>query len=151
MRRGAGALGAVLLLGLSACATREPPAVPADPALAPSPGAPQVGVYFGRLPCADCAGITAELVLLGPPGFRYRLRRDYAGPRWTARRVETEGEYVILRGDAVDPDATVFQVGVMGEPLYFLRVDDDELRLLDRELRPIASRADLSLRRVRPR
>ncbi|MDP3659751.1 copper resistance protein NlpE N-terminal domain-containing protein [Phenylobacterium sp.] len=122
---------------VGACATAAGPQ--------PAPGAPQVGTYVGRLPCADCAGVDTRLTLFGPPDFRYRLEQSYSGGATST----SEGEYVILRGDAVDPDATVFQIGVEGETPFFQRITDDEIRLLDREQRPIVSGANLSLRRVR--
>lgn len=127
---------ALAALLVAACASSPPP-----PA-----GAPQVGTYEGVLPCADCPGIRTRLTLEGPPGFRYRLERAYL--ERSAEPVVEEGVYYILRGNAVDPDATVFELGAdSGE--YFQRVGPDQLVKLDREQRPIASAANLVLRRTR--
>lgn len=132
----------------AACAPTAPPktadaraaAVSADPA------APQVGTYEGVLPCADCPGIRTRLTLEGPPGHRYRLERTYL--ERSAEPFVEEGVYYILRGSAADPDAIVFELGAeSGE--YFQRTGPDELVKLDREMAPIASSANLSLRRVR--
>lgn len=129
------AIAAVLLLA-AACA----PSVP------PDAGAPQVGIYEGVLPCADCPGIRTRLTLQGPPDFRYRLEQTYL-ERNPEPFVE-EGVYYILRGNAVDPDATVFEIGADSRR-YFQRTGPDTLVGLDREMRPISSTtADLTLRRV---
>jgi len=122
---------------------------PAEVAPKPSPGAPQVGTYVGRLPCADCAGTDTRLTLFGPWDFRFRLQQTHVGAPGGDVDATSQGEYVILRGNAVDPDATVFKLGVEGETPYFQRLTDDEIRLLNREQRPITSSANLSLRRVR--
>ncbi|HEX2560317.1 copper resistance protein NlpE [Phenylobacterium sp.] len=128
-------LPAAVALALTACAS--PPA--------PNSGAPQVGTYEGVLPCADCPGIRTRLTLEGPPGHRYRLEQTYL-ERSQAPFVE-EGVYYILRGNAVDPDATVFELGADSRN-YVQRVGPDELLKLDSEMRPIPSSADLSLRRI---
>lgn len=126
----------------AACASPPPPRAPAPP----NAGAPQVGTYEGVLPCADCPGIRTRLTLEGPPGHRYRLEQTYLD-RSPEPFVE-EGVYYILRGAAADPDATVFELGADSRQ-YFQRTGPDELVKLDREMAPIPSTANLTLRRVR--
>lgn len=126
----------------AACAPAAPPAAPAPPDAA----APQAGTYEGVLPCADCPGIRTRLTLEGPPGHRYRLEQTYL-ERSPEPFVE-EGVYYILRGNAVDPDATVFELGADTRQ-YYQRTGPDELVKLDRDMAPVPSTANLTLRRVR--
>ena len=139
MRRVAIVLGLALL---SACSK---PAEPAKPPPAPAAAKPAevagVLTFEGLLPCADCPGLKTELVLT-PKGEgwaegTYRLTETYlerGGP------TVTTGEWTTLRGDAVDPDATVYQLDP-DKPhgsRYFLRVGQDEaIRTLDGDMKTL--------------
>ncbi len=110
--------------------------------------------FAGVLPCADCAGIRTELALwVEPPGelaTRYLLRETYLDTGDGDRTFESEGEWVVLRGSATDPDATVYELdpGRPDRTRRFLRRGDYELELLDRERREIASDLDYGLGRL---
>jgi copper homeostasis protein (lipoprotein) len=114
---------------------------------------PMVLRYEGVLPCADCPGIRTELTLTrkakGWAEGSYSLRETYlerGGPRVTT------GDWTTLRGDAVDPDATVYQLDpdkTEGQR-NFLRVGDDlELKALDKDMKRWPSGLPDTLRRVK--
>jgi copper homeostasis protein (lipoprotein) len=111
-----------------------------------------IGTFAGVLPCADCAGILAELRLYTEQGrpTNYELMETYMGTREGDRSIGTAGRWTTLRGSVSDPDATVVQIdlGRIDALRNFQRVGDDELRLLDRKLNPIVSPAPRSLYRV---
>jgi len=113
-----------------------------------------IGTFAGFLPCADCAGILSELHLYveqpsGRPA-RYELTETYLGSMDGDRSIGTAGQWTTLRGSAKDADATVLQLdlGRIDAVKNFLRVGDDELRLIDRNRREILSAAPHSLHRV---
>jgi copper homeostasis protein (lipoprotein) len=154
---------AAAMLALCACGKPAPKApvpvttVPASqviPAAAPAPGEePMVLRYAGDLPCADCPGIRTELVLTrkakGWAEGSYRLTETYlerGGPKVTT------GDWTTLRGDAVDPDASVYQLDpdVTERQRNFLRVGDDvELKALDRDMKRWGGKVPDTLKRVR--
>jgi predicted secreted protein len=106
------------------------------------------------MPCPDCAGILTELRLYAeqPSGrpARCELTETYFGSREGDRSISRTGRWGTSRGSAGDRDATVVQLdlGRSDMPSNLLRVGDDELRLLDRNRREIASKASHSLYRV---
>lgn len=113
-----------------------------------------IGTFAGILPCADCAGILTELRLYAerPSGrpTHYELTETYLGARDGDRSIGTAGPWTNLRGSADDRDATVVQIdlGRVDARKNFLRVGNDELRLLDRNRKEILSAASHSLHLV---
>jgi copper homeostasis protein (lipoprotein) len=113
-----------------------------------------VGTFAGVMPCADCSGILTELRLYAeqPSGrpVRYELTETFLGSREGDQSITRTGRWGTSRGSASDSDATVVQLdlGRPDMPRNLLRVGEDELRLLDRKLQEIASRAPRSLYRV---
>lgn len=108
-------------------------------AAVPDPAARVLGAYAGELPCADCAGIRTELTLdevtdLSKPAA-YRLRETYLGAKDGEKTVESAGTYTITLGAATSKTAVVYQLNPdkSGESRLFLRVDDNRLRLLDKD------------------
>ncbi len=101
-------------------------------------------VYEGRLPCADCEGIDTILTLYNDE--TYTMSSTYLG-----REVEPyieNGKWTTLRGDATNPDATVYQLyseadGSTTDQNYL--VVGNELQQLDQDLRPIESPFNTSL------
>jgi copper homeostasis protein (lipoprotein) len=113
-----------------------------------------VGIYTGTLPCADCSGILTELSLYARSRSQfndatYKLTQTYLGTRDGDRAVKTAGRWTVLRGNNADPNATIYQLNFdrPQEILNFLRVSDQELKLLDRQQEEIKSQANLMLRR----
>ncbi|MGH7893348.1 MAG: copper resistance protein NlpE [Candidatus Binatia bacterium] len=142
-----------LLLVLAACTRAPRPAVPL--AVPTADGRYLVGVFEGVLPCADCEGIRTRLTLYanGPDDFTratYALVETYLGTSDGLQRFRAEGEWTLLRGDATDPDATVYQLdpGRPSTQRSFRVLDAQRIELLDREQRPIRSTLDYTLTRV---
>jgi copper homeostasis protein (lipoprotein) len=111
-------------------------------------------VFTGVLPCADCGGIHTELRLYveRPTGrpVRYEMSQTYLATRDGDRTLKRAGRWTILRGSADDRNATVYQLDFddSARQQSFLRVDDDELRQLDRLQQELSSSAPHSLHRV---
>jgi predicted secreted protein len=107
----------------------------------------QIGTFAGVLPCADCSGILSELHLYAeqPSGrpTHYELMETYLGARDGDRSIGTTGRWAMVRGDVVQID-----LGRIDALKNFLRVGDDELRLLDRNRGEIFSKTPHSLHRV---
>jgi predicted secreted protein len=125
-------------------------------------GAPRVGaavllgVYKGTLPCADCEGLDTVLRLYMKSKFdftyAYYVRtQTYRGAPHGDVTYSDRGEWTLLRGDATDDNATVYQLNPDNETSSeALLVQDGGASLveLDRELKPIDSAMNLTLRRV---
>src|SRR5215472_11738287 len=113
-----------------------------------------IGTFAGVLPCADCAGILTELRLYAeqPSGTptRYELTETYLGGRDGGGSFSSTNRWVLVRGTASDPDAKVIQLdlGRIDARKNFVRVGDDELRLIDRNLKDIPATIPHSLHRV---
>lgn len=118
----------------------------------PRNAATQPVLFKGVLPCADCPGIETELFLrhqglYADPGT-YVLKQIYLDRN--SKPYITQGTWVILRGDVTDPTATVYQLnpGHPEKSVYYLRLNSDELRQLDRDKKPIDSRLNFTLKRA---
>jgi uncharacterized lipoprotein NlpE involved in copper resistance len=123
----------------------------------PSPGQiPQLlGIYTGTLPCADCRGIRTELSIYVKgsnrlAGGTYRLKETHLGTPDGNQTFESVGQWTLLRGNMADPNATIYQLNYdqPRDVRNFLRISDEEIRLLDRQQNEIHSQANLTLRRV---
>ena len=113
-----------------------------------------LGRFVGVLPCADCAGIRTQLRLVAARGSgqptRYEATETYIATRDGDRTYERSGRWTILRGSPDDANATIYQLDY-DQPQAarnFLKVGDQELRLLDHEQRDIQSLFPHSLHRV---
>lgn len=136
-----------LALSMTAC---SPPAPVA--AATPSPEAMTM-VFAGDLPCADCPGIRTELTLTRDAPYsgdgKYKLVETYID---RGALITTTGVWGALRGDAVDPDSTVYLLDPdkpdSGRP--FLRVGRDEvLKGLDKDLKTWPPGLPDTLKRVK--
>ena len=154
------AVAVVVLGGCGKPAQKAPIPVTTVPASQVIPGAvaapgeePMVLRYAGDLPCADCPGIRTELTLTrkakGWAEGSYSLSETYlerGGPKVIT------GDWTTLRGDAVDPDASVYQLNPddTERQRNFLRVGDDlELKALDRDMKRWGGKVPDTLKRVR--
>jgi uncharacterized lipoprotein NlpE involved in copper resistance len=124
---------------------------------APSTGrAVLVGVYKGTLPCADCSGLDTQLKLYAKSKFDttyalYIETRTYRGTRNGDIAYSDRGEWAVLKGSASDSNATVYQLNPdrpSESQFYLLQENGAVLRQLDRELKPIASQMNITLRRM---
>ena len=120
-------------------------------AAAPRDAEVLVGRYAGTLPCHDCAGIETELELYrqGRNGVptRYVLTELPVGGRRKAAPVQTTGRWYVLRGSALDPNDTVYELdaGDARTARFFLRVNEQRLRLLDSDQADIPAEKNVDL------
>jgi len=122
----------------------------------PTSQAVLVGVYKGTLPCADCSGLDTQLKLYAKGKFDttyalYIETRTYRGTHNGDIAYSDRGEWAVLKGSASDPNATVYQLNPdrpSESQFYLLQESGAVLRQLDRELKPISSQMNITLRRV---
>jgi copper homeostasis protein (lipoprotein) len=124
---------------------------------APRPGtAILFGVYKGTMPCADCSGLETVLRLYAKGKFDttyafYVRTQTYSGAPHGDITLSDRGEWTVLRGDATDPDATVYQLNPDDEQHSEALLVHDKgtaLEQLDRDLKPIETTMNLTLKRV---
>jgi len=162
------ALAAVLpLAGAQACGKAEAPAAeppkpteplfkPIDPAtVTDAQATPGLVRYWGILPCADCSGIRTELQLVQDPKTgapqSYELTETHLKEGSDIKPNVTRGSWTITRGMSDDPNATMFTLDGGGRPELsrrFERLNDQELRQLDRSGKRIVSSNNYTLTRV---
>lgn len=125
-------------------------------------GAPRVGtailfgVYKGTLPCADCSGLDMVLRLYAKGKFDttyafYVRTQTYRGAPHGDVVLTDRGDWAVLRGDATDENATVYQLNPDDEQhseSLLLQDNGNALVQLDREQKPIDTKMNLTLRRV---
>lgn len=111
-------------------------------------------VYQGTLPCRNCAGIDLNVTLRGDEQAAleertFDLRASYQEHPQEPPDEEYAGNWEVLSGTAVDPDATVYELTPDGEGqiYYFLRVDDQTLELIDPQRRRFQNNEALQLQR----
>lgn len=124
---------------------------------APRPGtAILFGAYKGTLPCADCEGLDTVLRLYAKGKFDttyafYVRTQTYRGAPHGDVTISDRGEWALLRGDADDEDATVYQLNPDDEKRSEALVVQDKgasLMQLDREFKMIDTTANVTLKRV---
>ncbi len=113
------------------------------------------GTYKGTMPCADCSGLYTVLRLYAKSRFDttyafYVRSQNYRGAPHGDVTISDRGEWVVLRGDATDQNATVYQLNPDVEQSEALLVQDngEVLVPLDRELKRIKTKMNVPLRRV---
>jgi predicted secreted protein len=125
-------------------------------------GAPRLGtailfgVYKGTLPCADCSGLDTVLRLYAKGKFDttyafYVRTQTYRGAPHGDVTFSDRGDWAVLRGDATDPDATVYQLNPDSQQhAESLLLSDKGAALieLDREQKPIDTDVNLTLHKV---
>jgi uncharacterized lipoprotein NlpE involved in copper resistance/predicted secreted protein len=125
-------------------------------------GSPQLGtavlygVYKGTLPCADCSGLETVLRLYAKGKFDttyafYVRTQTYRGAPHGDVVLSDRGDWAVLRGDATNPDATVYQLNPDNQrqsASWLVSGQGSSLVQLDREQKPIDSKMNLTLRRV---
>jgi copper homeostasis protein (lipoprotein) len=124
---------------------------------APSAGSAILfGVYKGTLPCADCSGLDTVIRLYAKGKFDttyafYVRTQTYRGAPHGDVIVTDRGDWAMMRGDAIDPDATVYQL-IPGDEQHsdswLVKDQGAVLMQLDRDQKPIDTKMNLTLRRV---
>jgi hypothetical protein len=115
-----------------------------------------LGVYKGTLPCADCSGLDTVLRLYAKGKFDttyafYVRTQTYRGAPHGDVVLTDRGDWAVLRGDATDENATVYQLNPDDEQhseSLLLQDNGNALVQLDREQKPIDTKMNLTLRRV---
>ncbi len=130
-----------------------------DPTIAIPGSKPAVlmGIYKGTFPCADCSGLDTELRLYAAGKFNFTdtifiRTRTYRGAPHGDVVLSDRGEWTLLRGDAVDENASIYQLNPDSpekSESYLVQKNGDALVQLDREQRPIQSKMNLTLQRTR--
>lgn len=111
-----------------------------------------LGPFVGVLPCADCPGVRTELTLTRKGQHwaegTYRLQETYLGREGS---LVTTGEWTTLRGDAEDEDAVVYELNPdkPDKAVRFAKDGERQVRLLDREMRPLPTVAPLVWAKVK--
>jgi copper homeostasis protein (lipoprotein) len=115
-----------------------------------------LGVYKGTLPCADCTALDTVLRLYAKGKFDttyafYVRTQTYRGAPHGDVVLTDRGDWAVLRGDATDENATVYQLNPDDEQhsdSLLLQDNGNALVQLDREQKPIDTKMNLTLRRV---
>jgi len=111
--------------------------------------------FQGTLPCRNCAGIDLDVRLVGneqsaPAERTFTLQASYREHPQNPPNENYEGNWEVLSGTAVDPDATVYELTPDGEGqvYYFLRIDESTLELIDPQRRRFQNSEALQLQRI---
>jgi len=125
-------------------------------------GAPRVGtaillgVYKGTLPCADCEGLDTVLRLYAKGKFDttyafYVRTQTYRGAPHGDVTYSDRGDWAVLRGDADDENATVYQLkpdSEQGSEALLVQDGGASLMQLGLDLEPIDTTMNVTLKRV---
>jgi hypothetical protein len=104
-----------------------------------------IGTYKGTAACADCTGVQTVLRLYAKGKFDftdniYVSTRRYLGGRYGDLSFTDHGAWFLMKGDAVDPNATVYELNPdqPGQAQYFLvQPGGAALTQLDGQMKPI--------------
>ncbi len=104
-----------------------------------------LGLYHGTTVCADCTGIRVELRLYeksknDSTDAIYVFTRTYLGGRNGDQSFTDRGDWVVMRGDAVDPNATVYALSPddpQQAQYFLLQPGGAALTQLDNQMKPI--------------
>ena len=124
---------------------------------APLPGtAILFGTYKGTLPCGDCSGLDTVLRLYSKGKYDttyafYVRTQTYRGAPHGDVTLTDRGDWALLRGDATDENATVYQLNPDDEQhsdSWLVEEKGNALLQLDRDQKPIDTKMNSTLRRV---
>jgi NlpE N-terminal domain len=115
-----------------------------------------LGVYKGTLPCADCSGLETVLRLYAKGKFDttyafYVRTQTYRGAPHGDVTYSDRGDWAVLRGDATDENATVYQLNLDDDKAsesLLLQENGSALVQLDHDQKPINTKMNVTLRRV---
>lgn len=112
-----------------------------------------LGIFQGKLPCADCPGINTVLTLTQEGKYidigHFTLKETYL--ERSVKPLETRGEWTVIKGTAQNDDAVVYELSPEGskQPRYFLKVDGTEVKMLNRNGNEIDSRENFTLHKIK--
>jgi len=110
------------------------------------------GKYVGTLPCAECKGIKMELTLVdnkAGKGKTYILKQTFMGKPAGNSTLQSTGKWFAATGNSQNPKAVIYQLipDKAYEPLYFVRLSDKAIEMLDRDQNKIASKENFTLQK----
>lgn len=99
-------------------------------------------VYEGVLPCANCQGILTNLAIhqsYDSDKPQYFLQQIYLDTLGNNEIFQQRGEGLVVSGNGSDTNATVYQFGndSTEKVLSFLKIGEDQLELLDHDLKRV--------------
>lgn len=112
--------------------------------------------YIGTLPCADCSGIRADLLLYaggaGRDTLRYSLWRSRLDAHGGEVTEEVQGRWATLPSPVLGTGATVYRLEPdrVAAAITLLRIDDNRMRMLEGGAAPAAGSIPL-LHRIEAR
>ncbi|MBF9252613.1 copper resistance protein NlpE N-terminal domain-containing protein [Pontibacter sp. 172403-2] len=110
------------------------------------------GTYVGTIPCADCKGIKMELTLAdnkAGKGKTYVLKQTYLGKPAGKNALQSTGKWFAATGNSQNPKAVIYQLipDKAYEPLYFERLNDKTIEMLDQDQNKIAAKGNYKLQK----
>jgi copper homeostasis protein (lipoprotein) len=145
----------VLLFGIAACKQKpaKSPIISDSITAAVGEGENKWVNYTGTLPCVDCDGVETILSLYQPAGkngdYQFKLQETYKGiQEGKDVTLHSEGAYGVVHKNAAAQDMTIIQLNPEKDKAlqrYFERISEHELRMLDKDGKPIAGRQPHSL------
>lgn len=131
---------------------RHPATVTKEATTQTTPKKDAAGTYAGTIPCADCEGIKMELTLMDSKtgkGKTYLLKQTYLGRPAGKNTMESRGKWFAATGNSQDPNAIIYQLipDKAYDPLYFRRISDTAIKMLDRDQNEIKSKANYTLQK----
>jgi predicted secreted protein len=114
------------------------------------------GTYKGTLPCADCSGLETTLFLyaagMNDTTYAYYVRsQTYRGAPHGDVTFSDRGDWTLLRGDATNENATVYQLNpdsTQRSEYLLVQEKGTALLQLDQQQRRIKTKANLTLQKV---
>ncbi len=109
--------------------------------------------YSGTLPCADCSGILTKLTITSPDSIvhHFKMTETYQGLNNKGDQdFNSEGIYLISKGSVNDPEAVIITLNPDKDKnlqRYFQIINEDELRMLDRDQKAIPGNLNYSLKK----
>jgi copper homeostasis protein (lipoprotein) len=115
-----------------------------------------LGVYQGTMPCADCSGLDTVLRLYAHGKYDttyafYVRTQTYRDAPHGSVTFSDRGDWTVLRGDATDVNATVYQLNPDDQrhsDSWLAKENGASLVQLGHDLKPIRTKMNLTLRRV---
>lgn len=147
-------LAVAVMAGALGCAPKAPKEQAATPEAAPPAettpmGAPSPALFAmfeGTLPCMDCGGIKTELSLLADG--TYKISETYMATKDGDKVMSSGGKWSTMTGTPTDAAATVYMLVDAGDPAtmrHFVVTSESEIKILDKDLKVMASDANTSL------
>lgn len=140
-------LTAILLI--SGCKTQNQPLNNTAATTPQQPVTYESGPFKGTLPCSDCDGISTVITLYfnedTKSPVKYFMTETYLGK---TSPLSSQGTFKVVEGSSIDPKAVIYQTDPDTPEMsrYFLKVGDDELKLVNSDGSPFKGKQNYSLK-----